>query len=342
MKQRKKGISIYSLSNELGLSPSTVSKALKNSPEISQKTRKLVRGKAEEYGFKPREFTSQSTNICALIQAQDRENFIFSGYVVQLMEGIWQYSEENDIEMSFYSNNVANLNDVDLQKILYRRNVDGVIVINADIRSDYIRKLLKQNLPLCHIQSGGDLDSAHLIVADNRKALETATRHLILMGHKKIAYVNAIPGLDVGMKREEGYKEAMADAGLADNILTMQKTAGLDAFRFGYQCANTLANAKITAAITSSVPEAMGLMRGLEVMGVNIPADISVVACDNYPESQYLNPPLSVIDFPNRQLGYMAAQYVHHRIKGESAPLPPASSLRCDMIMRESLAPPKQ
>lgn len=138
---------IYKLAEETGFSPSTVSRALRNQPEIGVATRELIRKHADRMGFKLRVFESRIINICALIQTQSGQTSLFSSFVEAIMDGMWQYCTENDLELSVFGAEAERLSSGDLGRVLGRRGVSGAVVINASEDSRFLGRLTQERFP---------------------------------------------------------------------------------------------------------------------------------------------------------------------------------------------------
>ena len=343
MARKKLKTSIYSLAKELGLSPATVSKALNNAENVAQDTRSRVVAKAEEYGFKRQGFQNSFTNICALIELPNDAPTAFSSYVCNVLDGIRKYTTANKMEMSYFVQSAEFFNDISLAKLLSRRRVNGVILINGSNKSDYVKQLVNAKVPYCALQSQPGKIKSNILRLDGKTPLDEATQHLIQLGHTKIAYLNELVDKGVGDQRFEGFKNAMNNAGLdIDPSLMFSSSNTPDingSFQFGYTGINAFIYEKkeFTAVITSSNPAAIGAMRALSEHGIEIPKQCSIIACDDSPSAPYLNPPLSCIDFSNMELGYAGAKWVHQMLKGDAPETYPYEFwMKSEVILRKS------
>ncbi|MCF6287502.1 MAG: substrate-binding domain-containing protein, partial [Candidatus Hydrogenedentes bacterium] len=103
-------------------------------------------------------------------------------------------------------------------------------------------------------------------------------------------------------------------------------------------------NPEFTALFLMGDQAAIGSLHALHQLGLSVPDQVSLLTCDDAPEIQYLDPPLTVMDIPNRKFGYTAAQRVHHMITNDSTQAPSAqeSWMRGELIIRASTAPPRK
>lgn len=344
MPRKPRRTTVYSLGDELGVSVATVSKALRGSPEISADVRKRVLDLAEKRNFKPRVVSRKIPNICVLIQQYPGHTLDFGLFLSTVMEGVAQYVREEGLEMSIYADTVDKLNACDVVRELRRRAIDGAIILRANDDSGYIARLEAENFPCCALLSSTPGHSKNVIIANNREVGRLATGHLLAKGHRRIGVLVSPPHGVSGQMRLEGYRAALESAGVAfDPRLVLEEPADRTGLQFGEQGVRALlaANPDVTAVFAMDHAVVVGMLSGLRAIGRRVPEDISVLSCDDYPESAYLNPPLTVVDIPNRELGYLAAKQVYRLIRG----LAPDAignqvNLNGRLIERESVAAP--
>ncbi len=338
-----KKVTIYTLSKELGVSPATISKALNNSPELNEKTASTIRKKADEYGFRPRPLVTRTTNICALIQTPSAAASCFSPFTVDAMQGMMDYLQENDLEFSLFSEDVAKLNAGLLLRQLGRRNINGAVLINTDEDSRFYEELDKNRFPYCSLLTNTGKTQKNLLTIDNEDAALRAVEYLIQLGHRHIAIIVTPAHGVTGRERLAGYKNALKNAGIAPNpALIVQADSIQEPLEFGHRAALELfrANPDATALFVMGERIAIGAMHALNQLGKSVPNDVSLISCDDAPEASYLNPPLTVMRIPNRKLGCAAARWVHQMIaENNGHELVHEPWMRGELVIRESTAP---
>ncbi len=340
-----KKVTIYTLGEELGVSPATISKALNNSPELNADTAAKIRKKADEYGFKLRPISSRTTNICALIQTPNADIGCFSPYTIEVMQGMMNYLQAHDLEFSLYSDEYAKLNDSRLLRKLGRRNIHGAIIINSNEDSTFHSMLDKNNFPYCNLLTGTGTSRRNLLTIDHTDVAFRAVDYLIQLGHRNIATIVTPAHGITGRDRLAGYKKALQQAGIPINPDWIIKAdIEQEALEFGHQGTLELfrTHPEITALFVMGERVAVGAMHALNQLGKPIPAKVSLITCDDAPEVPYLNPPLTVVRIPNRKLGHAAAQWVHRMIEkpGTQNRHPQEPWMRSELVIRESTAPP--
>ena len=138
-----KNVTIFSLAKELGVNASTVSRALNNSPKISEKRRREIKELATKRGFKLRDFAPRLTNLCILLCTGSNEEQCFSDFTGQLMNGVNRYCLEHDLELSIFSSPRDKLNKMNVVKELFRRSTDGLIILTANSDCTFINQFEK-------------------------------------------------------------------------------------------------------------------------------------------------------------------------------------------------------
>ena len=323
----------------MGVNPGTVSRALTNFPGISEETRRRVWEVADREGFRPRPISRRAVSIAALIQTQKEGLDLLSPYTDAVLEGMWEYAQTANVEMAFFSGSVADLNERGLIRRMGRRGIDGVVVINSNDDSRYLKSLRSKRFPYCCVMSAPDGFEDSLVSVDNRQVGFRAATHLLELGHRRVAVFIGAVHFKAHQDRLEGVRRAFAKAGIPlDKTLIVQGSADYaDGFAFGCGGVRQLFRDKrdVTAIFTMDAQEAIGAIRGLSEAGKSVPADVSVVTCDDSPLAANMIPALTVMDIPNRRLGYDAMRRVHTILESGATPsLPPA--LEVDIIVRES------
>jgi DNA-binding LacI/PurR family transcriptional regulator len=343
-----KNVTIFSLAEELGVNASTVSRALNNSPKISEKRRREVKELAAKRGFKLREFAPRLTNICILLCTGTNNELVFSDFTGQVMNGVNRYCLEQELELSIFSSPREKLNKMDVVKELFRRSTDGLIILNANTDCSFISQLEKEKLPYCCLLSGNPDFPDNILTVNNKDLAERAADYLIQLGHRNIAFLHSAPHNPAQLDRLQGYRSALGNAGLPINEeLTPipPLNSGSSGIEFGFQATTDLLNKNpdITAIFCASTDLAEGVRSACHRMGIRIPEDISLIGCDNSQHAEYFCPPLTVIDIPNDRLGYTAATWIHQRLQRQGTDHPPVEPwMQGSLIVRETTAPPRK
>lgn len=335
-------MTIYKLGRELGISPSTVSKALNHSPEISAELRSRVQDLARANQFRPRLVSSRVPNICVLVQQLPGHPLDFSPFLARVMEGVAQYAREEGLEMSIFAADVNELNDADLVRELRRRSASGVVIVRANSHSQFFPQLESQHFAYTSLLTNDGQHTRHHIAVNECESATILVAHLAQLGHRNIAVLNHDPHSSSGQQRTAGVSAAMRQAGITETPLVVTpegQQSGLDFGRMGVlRLLKDRPN--VTALLAFDYMVGIGALRGAADAGIRIPSDLSLGCFDEYPESRYMTPALTTVGVPIEYLGYQAARDVHRQIRNlEPLDFNQDMRLRPVLNARESTAP---
>ena len=339
----KKKITITSIARELGVSPATVSRALNDSPKISDLKRREIKEFARQNNFFLRNSTKRTTNLCVLVCTVSPNENVFSTHTGQIAAGANRYCNENDLELSVFSQTHDHLNTTDPVKELFHRGANGVVVIHAHDDSDFIGKFEEEKLPYCCLISGSSKYPDRILSIDNKTPAIQAINHLIHLGHRHIGFIYSDIHSPAHLERLDGYRTAMENENLEPIIINI--IPGLAGTEMGFEAARELLahHSQTTAIFTTSDELAIGARAALYNLRLRIPEDISIISCDGSTNTRYFSPALTVIDTPNEKLGYTAAAWVHAQIIDFDTPIPNREPwMESRLLLRESTAPPRK
>ena len=216
-------------------------------------------------------------------------------------------------------------------------NTDALIAINplrSEARSRYLQELREQGHPLIFIASG---EPGPSVVADNRKGILEALRHLVAHGHQRIAFIAGsredMQG-DTG-KRLRAYYDGVAQYDLLSDPRLV--AWGEHLYDGGYMAMREILASRVpfTAVIASNDESALGAMRALRENGLRIPQDVALIGFDDRPESAVQTPSLSSVRIPLRNLGYRAVEVLWYYLTGRAETIE-SSIIPTHLIARES------
>ena len=278
-------MNLKELADTLGLSPTTVSRALNGYPEVSERTRQKVFAAAERYNYSPNSGARHLAtgramaigHVLSVASSHEMVNPIFADFMAGAGE---TYSRAGyDLRLSV----VADIDEASFYSDLKRRGtVDGVVVHGPrkdDARIDLLSQL---GLPfVVHGRSSDVTANYSWVDVNNRRAFARGTDFLLDLGHRRIALINGLEHMDFACRRLEGYKDALSSRGvLLDKSLIshdeMTET-------YGFETATRLINSDDcpTAFLVSSIIPAIGVRRAISQAGLTMGRDISVVVYDD-------------------------------------------------------------
>lgn len=338
-------ISLKELSHRLGLSQTTVSRALNGYPEVSEITRQRVVKAAEEFQYRPNPrarslATGKSLVIGHVLPLMDRNevvNPIFGDFL--LGAGEVYASRGYSVHLSF----PPPREETDHYKFLARQRMfDGVIIHSPRPNDERLRVLRDLGVVFgVHGQLELGDDDYNFVEMDNRAALVSATSHLVELGHERIAMLNGPRGLSFSTRREEGFLEVMAAAGLVPNRLWMHYDEMSESY--GYWAAQGLLNqpTRPTAFLTGSILVAMGVRRAVLERGLRVPQDVSIVTHDDvlsYLPNDDTPPVFTCTRSSVRYAGSLLAGIILDQIDDPDTP-PRGETLRAELVPGQSSGP---
>lgn len=324
-----------------GVSISTVSRALRGVSGISEATRKRVRNAALELGYVPSVAASRlaTGKTGAVAVATPTLSKWFFG---QVLGTAGRVLREGGYDVLLYEVPDA----VQRQKFFASGNlqgrVDGVLCLALQPTSEEMLALAGQGLPT--VLLGALKDKAGSVQVDDRSAGRDATRHLLNLGHQRVAFVGITEaqGTTLGgvppARRRLGYRDAMAEAGLTPGpgheVLEANTIAGGAAAMTQLLCAEI----PPTAVFFASDEMAFGGLHTLRKSGVRVPEEMSVVGFDNHELSDVLD--LTTMDHSVPEQGQAAAELLLARLDHEG-PAETSRVIPTRLIIRASTAPPR-
>ncbi|GII79988.1 HTH-type transcriptional regulator MalR [Sphaerisporangium rufum] len=323
---------------QAGVSEATVSRVLNGRPGVAAGTRQAVLTALDVLGYeRPAKLRQQSTGLIGMI-LPELTNPIFPAFA-QVIESALVLSGYTAV---LCTQTPGGITEDDYTNLLLERGVAGIIFVNglhADSRSDRRRyaRLIEMGLPMVLINGyRADID-AHFISNDDAAALDMAVNHLVSLGHRRI-------GLAVGQERfvptirkTDGFGRALAQyAGIADPAELVVNT--LYTVEGGQSAARQLLDRGCTAICCGSDIMAIGAIRGVRQAGLRVPEDVSVVGFDDSPMTAYLDPPLTTLRQPVRDMGLAAVASLLDEIRGLPAPRTELLH-RPELVVRRSTGP---
>jgi LacI family transcriptional regulator len=335
-------VTIKDIARELGISPSTVSRALKDHPDISPETKKAVNELAEKLNYQP--------NIVALSLRQSKTNTI--GIIIpELVHFFFStvISGIEDVAHSAGYNVIITQSNESLQreksniKTLFNSRVDGMLIsLSRETDNfDHIDSTIAKGVPLVFFDRVYNTANSSQVIVDDLSGAKDATLHLIEQGCTRIAHLEGPPNLGITKQRLEGYLEALKEKGIPVNQdLIMPCPLGtIEEGKAATEKLLKMSNPP-DAIFATNDPAAMGAMQAIKEAGLKIPTDIAVAGFSNWFFSAMLEPPLTSVDQPGFEMGQEAAKLLIRQIevksKDNSDPTPETKLLKTRLIVRDS------
>jgi DNA-binding LacI/PurR family transcriptional regulator len=327
-------ISIKDIARKAGVSHSTVSRALRNSPLVNAKTAALVQKIAREHKYVAsavaRSLVTRRTNTIGIVVTSIADPF--AGEVVG---GIEECALENDYSVILAASHGDPDREFRAVQSFYERRVDGVIVMASRVGTRYLSILSEMNSPIVLINSHHRGEFTYSVRIDNVEAAKMATNHLIGLGHRRIAYIGDESGFQSDSERLRGYQEALKDEGISLDPAMVVQADGTPAKGLSAMSDLLRLPQPPTGVFCYNDREALGAMRAVRECGMRVPDDISIVGFDDLFLSSYIDPPLTTIRQPKHEMGRQATEILFALLNEEK----PKSRISIGtLVVRESTA----
>lgn len=317
-----KRVTMQDIANQLNISKNSVSQALSGKPGVSEDTRQLVLKKAKEIGYHytpANGGSDQDTNLTGNI-ALIASEFAFSmkSFFGEIYLSVEEEVTKRNKNLLIQSINNQSRDQLILPPFIENRQVDGVLIL-SHISNEYINKILETGIPTVLIDHHHPDIAADSVLTNNRFGAYTATKHLLELGHREIAFVGNIDFSPSYQERWEGYHLAHRDYGVKPPKKDVQFTDALEKATVINHFIDQLAE-KPTAWFC--VNDGLGYLvtSGLQAQGFKVPDDASVCSFDNGQLSQLSTPSITTMDIDFKDFGQNAAEKLFWRMENRKAP----------------------
>jgi LacI family transcriptional regulator len=330
------------LASKLGLSPATVSLVLngETSIGIAADTQELVRAKAREMGYRPNFLarslrTRRSYSVGVMIPG------VREGYNVLILQGIEDYLAQKGYFYYVASHYLKPELVEEYARGFTDRAADGLILVSAPWQ-------LHLSIPVATISSYHQVKGSTSVLLDHGLAAELALRHLMELGHRRVAFIKGTPNVPDSEVRWRAITDAAEKLGLAirpklvEPIVVPTRTP-----QIGYDVTKKLLRSgeRFTALFAFNDVSAIGAIHALQDEGLKVPADVSVIGFDDIESAGYMGPGLTTVRQPLEEMGRAAAESVLQRIGKPAEEWAGALEriiVEPELVVRETTAPARE
>ena len=299
--------SIKDIARIAGVSPSTVSRALADSPRVSLATRQRIQALARELNYTPslaaRSLVMGSSPIIGVISPT-----LSDPYIASVMKGLEEASHEAGYQRLVASTQGDATREIEMVRLLLGHNVAGLIILSSRAQNAY-RALLNQiHVPIVFVNSLHTGEKTFNVATDNEFGGWLATNHLIQQGHRRIAYLAGPERGRSNIARTAGYRRALEEAGLLfEQRLIVPGDGSIESGRKALRWWLELpATQRPSAIFCYNDLSALGLLSEAHHHDVGIPDQLSVIGFDNVPVAEICIPPLTTVEQRTGELGRLA------------------------------------
>ncbi len=336
-----KETTLKEIAETLGISITTVSKALKNYSDVSEKTRKAVVTLSEELNYTPNSFavnlrTKESKTIGLIIPE------VVHHFFSNVINGIIAEAEKKGYLVIILQSNES----LELEKkqvaLLINKRVDGIIMsLSNESNNDFhIKEILRKEIPFVQFDKISKLIPSSKVIINDQKAAMEAVQHLIDNGCKKIAHIRGPENPQNAIDRFIGYKKALEKNGIPYDsklVYTCKNVTFDEGLEFAKQIIEEHPDVDGIFVITDLV--AVGVLAYFNEKGIKVPNQIAVIGFSNWFMSQVITPKLSTVDQPSYEMGVAAFSLLLEEMichKEEKVFHPRTIELETSIIERDS------
>jgi LacI family transcriptional regulator len=331
---------IRDVARRAGVSTMTVSRVINRSGYTSQETRARVERAVVDLGYVPnalaRHLRSKRTRTVALVLS-DLTNPFFT----TIARGVEDVAASHDFAVMFCNTDESESEEIEYLRMLIQRRIDGVLLVPASSSGTSLRLLRSHGVPVVIVDRRVPSPLVDEVRSDSEAGAYQLIRHLIDLGHRRIAMLSGSRGISTSADRVRGYQRALNDAGIAfDDGLVLYEGFGVDGgLRMGRQLLDL--SPQPTALFAANNFIAFGAIRALREVGTRVPDDMSLVAFDDLPDDWLVDPFITVVNQRAYEMGRRAAELMLERLAGGGRPKRRSIILPVDFIVRRSTAPPR-
>jgi len=336
IRTRSNRTTIAFIADQTGVSVPTVSKVINGRSDVSSETRQRVEAAIIEHGY---ERGARSVGPSPLIEIIFHE--LESEWALEIVRGVERVAGRRHLAVVLSEMRGRRTPGRGWIEGVLARRPAGVIAVFSDLSETMREQLRARGIPFVILDPAGEpLHATPSIGATNWNGGLTATRHLLGLGHRRIAVIGGPAGILCSRARVDGFRAAMDEAGVPIDASLVSHGA----FQVEEGIATgraLLARAdKPTAIITGNDLQALGVYQAAREARLHIPEDLSVVGFDDLPVARWVGPPLTTIRQPLIEMAEAAAELVLDMAGRENVPQTRVE-LATELVIRESTAPPQ-
>ena len=333
--ERNRRITIRDVAARAGVSVATVSKVLNDRYGVAPETHAHVSAVIEELGYESsivaRSLRNNQTNVIGILIADIRP------FATELLKGAADAIRNSGFELVVYSAGGRASDNVGWER-RYLSRLSGTLIDGAMLVTPTVVGV-HYATPVVAVDPHTGPSTLPTVDSDNLRGAQAATEHLLQLGHQRIAMLTGRADLQSAHLREQGYRQALAVAGMTVNE-DLVRLGGYDAAMSARAARRLLEAAdRPTAVFAANDTSAIAVIEVTRELGLSVPGDLSVVGFDNVPESALVSPPLTTVDQHIHDMGWHAMRLLVQLIRGE-----PTKShhitLPTDLVVRQSTGVP--
>lgn len=338
MKGVRRNARIFEVARSAGVSIATVSRVANATAGVTPRTEARVRAAMERLGYRPhalaRGLAARMSRTIGLLITD-----ILDPYFADIVRGAQERAESAGYVVLLGDASVHTAAEDLMVKRLLERRIDGLVVASSRTTDEYARELRSEDIPVVCIN--GPLGRfAHAVQIDQRAGTWLAVEHLAALGHQRIAHVTGPTGVPTRAERLSGFRSALRELGLSfDAALVVTGVTSIDESAAAAARLLALPDPP-TAVFTYNDRWAVGAYQAVRAAGLRVGPDVSIVGFDDIVMAEWIDPPLTTVAQPRREMGRIAIDLLLSVLGGEAAP--ELVVVRPELIVRASTGPARE
>ena len=335
----KPKLTLKQIARELDVSISTVSKALRDSPEIGEETRKKVKAFAKLYNYRPNNIAlslkNRKTRTIGIVLPE-----IINDFFATVISGIEKVANRNGYNIIICLSNNSFDREVMNLEMLANGSTDGFILSVAketQQREDYhhLQEVISQGMPVVLVDRVVDAITCDKVIIDDTEGARKAVRHLLGLGCKKIALITTVDYVSVGKLRTNGYIEALRESGQEADLNMILKIEDVD--NSDEEITRFLEDRDIDGIFAVNEQFCTSAVKALKYRGLQVPEDVLVVSFSDGELSKRFIPSLTTVNQRGAEMGAKAAELLIRRLESVDAEeVFQTEIIKTSLIQRES------
>ncbi len=329
-------VTIKDIAKILHISPSTVSRALKDHPDINPQTKKNVQELAKKLNYKPNQVAlnllQKESKIIGVIVPE-----IIHYFFSTVISGIEKIANEQGYHIIITQSNESYHKEVENVQALMSSNIDGFIITMAKttMNFDHFKNIETIGVPMVFVDRSCDEVISDKVLVDDFDGAYKATKHLIENGCKNIVHLAGPQNLEIGIQRKEGFLAALKDSNIELHDFNIQICDTHDhALKLIPELLSKRNNIDGIFAVNDLT--AIGAMKAVKAMNKKVPDDVAISGFTNSFISYIADPELTTVDQKGFEMGQHAARMLLKRIKSDENYGPVTTILNTELIIRKS------
>jgi LacI family transcriptional regulator len=323
--QNNGGVRLKDLAERLNLSVPTVSRALAGHADIAVATRHLVRKTAREMNYRPnvhaQNLATRAISIHSILilgVPNVLRSLSLNSYYSEIMRAFCDTLDTRSYRFILAAESDTGDEFIDYHKLVRDHAAAGAVILDFKQDDERVADLQRAEIPFVVLGEFEPQSNRECAVwTDNVKGAILATGHLLEIGRKRVAMIGGLPGQMVSLSRIEGYRQALAQAGIQFDENMLAEATGIDE-RGGCEAMLDLLdrNDDIDGVFCASDVRSIGALKALRDRGLEVPEDVSLVGYDDLPVASYIHPTLTTIRQPTYEVGVFAMDHLEKMMRG--------------------------